>query len=105
MFAIVISMFEIKKKKKYCFFKKKFLFVNLSINIVLKVLFLILSNVNISFLKLEIFWKSYTPIKTISIRKNVQFVRKTKFANETLNSKKKIYIILMDSLISFDLYI
>lgn len=55
---IVITMFETKdNKKKSYFFKKIFLFAYFSINVILEILFLILSNIEINFLKLEIFGK------------------------------------------------
>lgn len=49
-------MFEIKnKEKKSRSFKKSFLLTNLNINIVLKMLFLTLSNVKVNFLEFKIF--------------------------------------------------
>lgn len=56
MIRMVITMLEIENKgKKLCFFKKTFLFTNFSINVVLKMSFLIRSNIKINSLKLNIF--------------------------------------------------
>lgn len=55
-------MFEIKnKRKKFHFFKKTFLSAKISIDFDLKILFLILSNVKMNFIKLKIFGK-LTPL-------------------------------------------
>lgn len=67
MFEIGIKFFVIiNKEKKSQFLKKIFLLANFSINVVLKMLFFILSNVKINFIKLGFFRRTYTFIKAIS---------------------------------------
>lgn len=69
-FGIVIALFEImNNQKKFRFFEKFFLLAKFYINIVLEMLFLILSNVKINFLDLEPFLRIDIPIKIISIIK------------------------------------
>lgn len=65
-------------------------------------LFLILSNVNINFLELKFFLKTYTFIKAILTTKEVEVVEKKEFVLAVLNSKKKTYVIHMASFASFN---
>lgn len=55
MFDIVLQLFETyDKEEKFEFFEKYFLLINININIVLKKLFLNLSNLKINFLELKL---------------------------------------------------
>lgn len=66
MFKIVIASFEIINKEKKCYvFEKTFLSAKFSINVILKILLLSLSNVKVNFLKLKFFYSTYISIKTI----------------------------------------
>lgn len=55
MFEIVLARFQVKDKfERARFFQETFLLANISMEIVLGMLFLTLSNVNIQFLKKEL---------------------------------------------------
>lgn len=54
--VISLNTFKMKdKKKKFRFFVKILLLAKLSMNIILRILFLILSNIKINFIKFEFF--------------------------------------------------
>lgn len=65
---MIIALFEIKDKKNKCeFFKEIFLLANLSIYMVLEILFLILNNIKINFQELELYWKISTIIQVVNL--------------------------------------
>lgn len=64
----------VNKEEKSQFFKEIFLLTNFSIKVVLKMLFLILKNVEINFLELELFEKIYTFTKIIWITKQFELI-------------------------------
>lgn len=52
---MVIALFEVDNKQgKFCFFGKTYLPVNIGMDIIFKILFLILSNVEINFFNWEL---------------------------------------------------
>lgn len=106
MFKIIIAFFEIEdEEKKSLFFKKIFVSAKFSTDIILGILSLNWSNVKINFLKLKLFWKTYTLIKTISRTKQVKLVDKKAFVVATLDLEKKTYIVPITSFNSFNLYV
>lgn len=91
MSTIVKTMVEIKNNEtKSCFFKKTFLFSNLSMNFILKMQFLNLNNVKINFLEFETFWWIYISKKTILITKYIELIEKKEFGLGTLDLEKEI---------------
>lgn len=70
MFKIVLTNFQIKNKlRKSRFFQKTFLVAKTSITIILRMLFLALSNVDVLFLERELTWKSYISAEALPITK------------------------------------
>lgn len=57
-------------------------------NVILGILFLILSNVEVNFLELEISWRIYIYTKVILTIKPVELIGKKKFAIFALDLKK-----------------
>lgn len=65
-----ITLFKmINKRKKTGLFIKRFLLINFNIDIILRILFFILSNIKINFLKQKLFKITHILIKTIPIIK------------------------------------
>lgn len=75
IFRIVIASFLIEyKRRKSQFFEKIFLLANISINIVLKIFFLTLSNMEINFMNWKLNWRLYIIIKAFPTIKWVKLV-------------------------------
>lgn len=62
-------------------------------NVVLKILFLSLTNIKVNFQKSKIFYKTITPTKSILKIKEVKVIKKKEFTTVVLNSQKEIYFV------------
>lgn len=93
------------KKENSWFFKKIFLLANLSISVNFEILFFILSNFEVNFPKLALFWRIESFTKTISIIKQVLFIEKQEFTTITLDLVKKFYVVYVFRFNSFILHI
>ena len=60
--------------------------------IVLSMLFLILSNANVQFAKKELTWRSYTIAEALPIIKRVELINKKEFAKAALNENSKTFV-------------
>ena len=99
MFEMVLSSFKIKDKLKNArFFQKTFLLANLSIKMVLKMLFFIFSNVNMLFAKQELIRRFYIIIKALSTIKQVKIIYKRKFTKMVLDKNVKVFVLHITSL-------
>lgn len=73
-------MFKIiNQEKKFWNFEKNFLLANFNIIIILEISFLILSNIQVNFLKLKLLCRSYVLIKELKTTKQVLLVSKKEF--------------------------
>ena len=69
-FGMVLADFQVEDKlRRARFFQKTFLLTNISAELVLSMLFLILSNANIQFIEKELTWRSYTTAKALPTTK------------------------------------
>lgn len=93
------------KKKKCQFFEEIFLLAKLSINVFLNILFHILINIKLNFLKFKIFKRIYTPKEFSLIIKQVILIIEKNFKVVVLNLVKKTYVIYMSSFTIFYLQI
>lgn len=79
--------------EKVQFFKETFLLADTSMEVVLKMSFLFLSNANIKFAKLrKHIWKLYITAKALSTTSWVQFINKRKFIKIALDGNLDIFI-------------
>lgn len=65
-------------------------------------LFFILNNINIQFVKKELIWRFYTAAETLPITKQVKHIDKKKFANIALEKESKtfvVYVAVLEALI------
>ena len=92
-FEIVIAGFQVKDKLgRIQFFKQLFLLAETSIEVVLEMLFLTLSNANIQLAKKELTWRSYTAAEALSTIKRVELINKKKFAKVALDEEFEIFV-------------
>ena len=91
---MVITAFQILNKLDcFRFFQKIFLLVNISIEVVLSMFFLIFSNANIQFAKKELTWKIYITKEALSTTRQVEFINQKKFAKAALDKNIKDFAI------------
>lgn len=101
---MIIPLFQINDKdKKYHFFEKIFLLVEISIDVTFRVSFLILSNVEINFNNQKLECKFYTVAKVFSTIKKLELVGTKEFVIAALDPEDKIFVIQIISLAIFDM--
>lgn len=71
---------------------------NISLEVVFEMIFLILSGVDVDFLKQKLYWRTYITKEALSTTKQVELVDKKKFAAITLDSEYEIFIVYIMSL-------
>ena len=94
IFEIVLASFLIKDKlKRARFLEKTFLLANLSIKMVLSMLFLTFSNRNIQFAKKELIYRFYTTVKAVPTIKQVKIIDKEKFIKVAINEYVEAFVV------------
>ena len=77
---------------------------NISVEMVLGMLFLTLNNADIQIAKKKLIWKSYTIAKVLLITKRVELIDKKKFAIVALDEKPETFVIHVTSIVSISVY-
>ena len=85
------------EKKRSQFFKETFLLADINMNVVLKMSFLILSNVEIEFTSHHIYRTIYTIAKTLLIKKQIELIGKKKFVATAFDLDDEVFIIYVSS--------
>ena len=92
-FGIVIADCSVKDKLgRVQFFLKTFLLANISLKVVLGMLFLTFSKVNIRFVERELVWRTYTAAEALPTTKRVEIIDKKEFATATLNADNETFV-------------
>ena len=71
---------------------------NISIKVVLEIVFLNFNNANIEFAENELTWRSYTTNKTLPTIQKIEVNNKKEFAKVALNEKIEAFIVFISSL-------
>lgn len=96
-FDIVIAAFLVNDKdRKVKFFKKIFLLANISLEVVLGMLFLILSNVDVRFLEQQLLWHVYTTAKALPTTCWKEVIDRKKFIAAALKKDEKAFVIYVN---------
>ena len=90
---VIIDLLVKNKLGRAQFFRKTFLLANIGLELVLKMLFLILSRADIWFAEQKLVWKTYTTIETLPMTKIVEIIDKRKFAVVALNTDNKTLVV------------
>ena len=91
---MVVSTFSVlDKDEKKRFFKVSFLLANVNPDIVLGILFFIMSNANIDFQAQDLQWRSYITEDVFLITRQVELTKKKKFLATAFNSEHKAFIV------------
>lgn len=78
--------------KKARFFQETFLLANISVEVVLRILFFTLSNADIQFDKKKLTCRSYTTAKTLPTTKQVEIIDKKKFTKVALDENVEAFL-------------
>ena len=93
-FKIVIAAFQVEDKLgRAWFFQESFLLAETSMEMVLRMPFLTLSNANIQFVEKELTWRSYTAIEALPTTKRVELIDKKEFAQAALDEESKTFVV------------
>lgn len=93
-YRIVSIRFSIQDKKgEDQFFEEILLLANTSIEVVLGMLFLSLSNANINFETKDLIWREYLGNETLSTTSQVWLIDKHKFADAIINKNLGIFVL------------
>ena len=91
---MVLASFQVEDKlRKIQFFQEIFLLVNISAEVVLGMLFLILSNSDIQFVEKKLTRRSYTTAKALPTTKQVELINKKKFVKAALDEKSETFVV------------
>ena len=97
--GMVVAAFSVMDKaNRVRFFKETFLVANVSPEVVLGILFLILSNADIDFSSRDLQWRTYTTKKALLTTRRVELVGKKEFAAAALDPKYETYVVHVASL-------
>ena len=93
-YRMVIAVFSVSDQaNKVRFFKEIFLVANVSLDVVLEMLFLTLSGANINFPKRELWWRSYTIGEALPTTKQVELIGKKEFAAIALDPGHETFVV------------
>ena len=91
---MAIAGFSIQDKLgRARFFEKTFLLADTSMEVVLGMPFLPLSNIKIQFDIKSFIWRSYSTDKALPITKRVELINKYEFAKAALNENSETFIV------------
>ena len=86
-YEILVTAFSMADKtNRVRFFEKTFLVANVSPEIVFRMTFLTLSNVNVDFLDWKVLWRIHTTKEAFPTTRRIELVGKKEFAAVALNS-------------------
>ena len=94
IFRMVLANFQVEDKLgRARFFQETFLLADISMEVVLGILFLTLSNADVQFVEKEFIWRSYTTAKALLTTKRVELINKKEFAKAALDKNSEIFVV------------
>ena len=98
-FEMVLASFQVEDTLgRAHFFQKIFLLTDLSIEVVLGMPFLTLSNADIKFAQKELTWRSYTTAEALPTTKRVEIIDRKEFAKAALDENVEAFVVHVTSL-------
>ena len=93
-FGIVIADFQVKNKVgRPRFFQEIFLVASIKFEVILGMLFLKLSNADMSFSKETLTWRTYTTNEALPTTKRIQIINKKDFVIAVLDANSKTFVV------------
>lgn len=78
--------------------KETILLADTSIKVVLRILFLTLSNTNMQFVRIKLEWSSYITAEVLPITKKVEVIDKREYTSMVLNKNLETFVIYIITL-------
>ena len=97
---VVTAFSVVDKANRVKFFEEIFLVANVSLEVVLGMPFLTLSNANVDFLGQDLRWRTYTTEKALPTTRCVELMGKKEFAVAILDPEYETYVVYIASLSS-----
>ena len=98
-YSMVIALFQIVNKLgRPRFFQETFLLADISMEVVLGMSFLTLSNADVQFAKKELTWRTYTTKKALPTIRHVKIINQREFAKAVLDENVKAFEVHVSSL-------
>ncbi len=98
-FGMVLVNFQVEDKLgRAWFFQETFLVANVSVEVVLGMLFFTLSNADVVFKDRELIWKSYTPTEALLTTKRVLMIGRKELVAAALDPDKEAFVVHVASL-------
>ena len=98
-FGMVLASFQVEDTLgRARFFQETFLLADLSVEVVLGMPFLTLSNANIQFAQKELTWRSYTTAEALPTTKRVEIIDRKEFAKAALDEHVEAFVVHVTSL-------
>ena len=98
IFGIVLANIQMEDKLgRARFFQETFLLADISVEVVLGMPFLTLSNADVQFEEKELTWRPYTTAEALPTTKRVELINKKEFAKAALDEKSKTFIVYVAS--------
>lgn len=99
IYRIIVTVFLVFKKANWVkFFEEIFLIANVSLEVILEMLFFTLSTADINFLNWELCLRTYTTKKTLPTTRHIELVDKKEFIGAALDPEHKTFLIDIASL-------
>ena len=97
-FGMVLASFQVEDKLgRTRYFQETFLLADISVEVVLGMPFLTLSNADIQFAKKELTWRSYTAAEALPTTKRVEIIEKKEFARAALDENVEAFVVNVTS--------
>lgn len=98
-YSIVSTSYLLQNSlKKVQFFQKTLLLANISIEIILGILFLVFNNIDFLFGAEKLTWRSYTIVEALPIICQIKLINMREFAKAVLNKNLKTFVIYITTL-------
>ena len=98
-FGMAIASFQVEDKLgRARFFQETFLVAYTSMEVILGMLFLTLSNVDIRFAKKELVWRTYSAEEALPTTRRGEIIDKKEFAATALNKEDETFVVYMAAL-------
>lgn len=94
IFGMVLANFQFKDKfKKAQFFQKTLLVADISVEMILEILFLTFNNANMLFVERELIWRAYSTVEVLFTTKWMQIINRKNFAAAALVPTKIAFVV------------
>ena len=98
-FGMVLASFQVEDKLgRTRYFQETFLLADISVEVVLGMPFLTLSNADIQFAEKELTWRSYTVAEALPTTKRVEIIDKKEFTKAALDENVEAFVVHVTSL-------